>query len=184
MRSTSTFPAVLHRTEQGQALVEFALVLMFVILPITYVLIETALTLFALSNVTNAVREGARAGALYQYPACDTTDIACPLNPTAYNFNQLASAIDDARKTSIKNAVFTWLRSVPLVDPQQCTDDSHLTITYPDSLAVGNPYRAGTPLTVDMSCPHFLLFGLANASQVNLSSSATMRIEPGGVRNP
>ena len=53
------------RSESGQALVEFALVLLFMILPFTFVLVDGSLTLFTLASVTNAACEGARAAAIY-----------------------------------------------------------------------------------------------------------------------
>ena len=42
--------------ESGQALVEFALVLMFVILPFTFVLVDGAMLLFSQAALTNAAR--------------------------------------------------------------------------------------------------------------------------------
>jgi hypothetical protein len=158
---------------------------MFVILPVTYVLIETSLTLFTLSNVTNAVREGARAGALYQYPACNTTDTTCPLNPTVYAFNQLVGTIDTARSSVIRQEIQNRLG--PLVAFSQCQVGIGYSVPPPTPAPTpqpGNPYRAGEQLIVNLTCPRRLLFGLVNANQVNLSGSATMKIEPGGVRNP
>ncbi len=162
--------------EKGQSLVEFALVLTFIILPLIFVFIDGALILFTLSNVTNAAREGAHAGSIYQ------TAIS---QGSTQTFADYIAQIDGERKTAITQAIRDWLRSVPLVDPQQCTDDTNLIITYdPDPPDIGNPYRELNGLTVKLTCPHRLLFGLVGASQANLTGEATMKIEPGGVYSP
>ena len=51
------------QTQRGQALVEFALVLLFIILPLTFVLVDGSLMLFTYVEVTNGAREAARAAA-------------------------------------------------------------------------------------------------------------------------
>ncbi len=169
-------PNSTKRREKGQSLVEFALVLMFIILPLTFVFIDGALMLFTLSNVTNAAREGAHAGSIYQTFTSQGGTQA---------FSDYTAQIDGERKTAITQAIREWLRSVPLVDPQQCTNDTNLIITYdPDPPALGNPFRELNALKVQLTCPHRLLFGLVGASQVNLTGEATMKIEPGGVYSP
>ena len=55
-----------NQSQRGQALVEFALVLLFVILPFTFVLVDGAIMLFTYSEVTNAAREGARGWPIYE----------------------------------------------------------------------------------------------------------------------
>ena len=49
------------QSQRGQALVEFPLVLMFIILPLTFVFVAGAIMLFTYAEVTNAAREAARA---------------------------------------------------------------------------------------------------------------------------
>lgn len=151
----------------GQSLVEFALVLMFVILPFTFVLVDGAMVLFTLVNVTNAAREGARGGSIYQ----TTTP------PSAsQTFADQVAAIDAARLAYVQQTVQERLG--PLVAVSQCTT----TITYrPATPGLGNPYRALDDVTLRLACPRRLLFGLVDAGSVTLTSEATMRIEPGGV---
>jgi len=55
------------REESGQSLVEFALVLIFIILPLIMVFIEASVTLYKYVALTNAAREGA--GRVY-LPLC------------------------------------------------------------------------------------------------------------------
>ncbi len=86
------------QSQRGQALVEFALVLMFIILPFTFVLVDGALTLFTLANVTNAAREGARAGSIYQTSAPGTV-----------------AAIDAARKTYVRSGSSSAIGAVGCV---------------------------------------------------------------------
>ncbi len=165
-------------SESGQTLIEFALVLMFVILPFTFVLVDGAMTLFTLSNVNNAAREGARGGSIYQYP------IEFGANVT---FNTQVATMDSARRDFVQQQARSLLG--PLVTFSQCTT----TITYPqctgpncvdgrpDLPEIGNPYRALDSMTVTLACPRRLLFGLINAGTITLTSQSTMRIEPGGI---
>lgn len=153
------------RDESGQALVEFALVLMFVILPFTFVLVDGAVTLYTQAALTNAVREGARAGSIYQAAAAP-----------AGTFDQQWAAIDVARTTYVQQEVQRMVG--PLVAFSDCT----MTIAYsPAAPELGNPYRELDALTIALSCPRQLFFGLIGASQITLEAEATMRLEPGGV---
>ena len=164
------------QSQRGQALVEFALVLMFIILPFAFILVDGAMMLFTLSNVTNAAREAAHAGSIYQTHASQGV---------TQSFADYWAQIDGERKNEIKNRVRKWLRQVPLVDPEQCLDDTHLTIIYdPPAPDVGNGFRELDGLTVKVVCPHRLLFGLVGASQIDLTGEARMKIEPGGTCPP
>ncbi len=144
-------------SQRGQALVEFALVLLFIILPFTFVLIDGALTLFTLANVTNAAREGARAGSIYEarYGTVATIDTA----RQAYMFQQAQDYLG------------------PLVGFYECAKQ----ITYsPATPAANNPYRELNTVTFRLACPHHLLFGLVGTGVITLTSESSMRIEPGG----
>ncbi len=158
--------ALKRPTENGQALVEFALVLMFIILPFTFVLVDGVMTLFTLANVTNAAREGARAGSIFQISAAP-----------GGTFSDQVVTIDTLRtSTSISPTIQKMLG--PLVAYSQCTT----TVTYnPTTPSLGNPYRELDSVTVRLECPRRMLFGLINVGSITLTSSATMRIEPGGV---
>jgi Flp pilus assembly protein TadG len=151
-----------NRMQHGQALVEFALVLLFVILPLTFVLVDGAITLFTLANVTNAAREGARAGSVYQAPGF-----------TSY------TAIDAARTAYIQNYLTsdTYGRLRNLVDVNQCNVTTVYSPTIP---AVENPFRQLDSMTVRVACPRRFLFGLVNAGSITLTAQSTMKIEPGG----
>jgi Flp pilus assembly protein TadG len=167
-----------NHSQRGQALVEFALVLMFVILPFTFVLVDGAIMLFTYAEVTNAAREAARAAAIYQCLAPD-----CVIDPTDTLANQLAT-VDTARLQYVDsyfNSEDTrWLNA--LIGYSQCTR----SITYPDpaydsNTNVYNVYRQMDSLVLTLACPRRLLFGLVNTGQITLTASSTMRIEPGGV---
>jgi Flp pilus assembly protein TadG len=147
-----------NQSQRGQALVEFALVLMFVILPFTFVLVDGALTLFTLANVTNAAREGARAGSIYQASTPGT-----------------AATIDAARQAYMLQEAQAQLG--PLVAFSQCATQ----IAYsPATAAVSNQYRELDTLTFGLQCPRRLLFGLVGTGVITLTSESSMRIEPGG----
>ena len=155
------------RRESGQTLVEFALVLMFVILPFTFVLIDGALTLYTWAALTNAVREGARAGSIYQTPTAPSY---------TQTLAQQAAAIDSARATTIRQELQGMVG--PLVPFLDCAS----TIGYsPGAPTPGNPYRAQDSLLVSLACPRSLFFGLIGSTQITLTAQSTMKIEPGGV---
>ena len=162
-----TIKPAANSTERGQALVEFALVLMFVILPFTFVLMDGAMMLFTLANVSNAAREGARGGSIFQATTAPTPD---------QTFSAQVAAIDAARLTFVQQSAQQLLG--PLVAFDQCAT----TIAYsPTTPVIGNPYRELDSITLTLACPRRLLFGLVNAGTITLTSQSTMRIEPGGV---
>ena len=165
-------------SQRGQALVEFALVLLFVILPFTFVIVDGAFTLFTYVEVTNAAREAARAAAIYQCKAPD-----CVIDPTDTRENQLAMV--DAGRRSYVDTYFNsedtrWLSA--LIGYPQCD----LQIIYPDLVpdpvtGAYNIYREMNSLQLNLACPRRLLFGLVNTGEITLTASSTMQIEPGGV---
>jgi Flp pilus assembly protein TadG len=153
--------------ESGQTLLEFALVLMFVILPFMFVLTDGAFTLYTYAMLTNAAREGARAGSIYQTvtPQSDTQ-----------TFDQYYAQIDNERQTYTRQEMQRLLGN--LVSFAQCST----TITYtPNPPDTGNPFREMDSMSVRVACPRRMFFGLIGASQITLSAQSTMRIEPGGV---
>ncbi len=164
--------------QRGQALVEFALVLLFIILPLTAVLVDGSLMMFTYVEVTNAAREAARAAAIYQCAAP-----SCVIDPTDTLANQ--TALVDAGRRQYVDSYFNsedtrWLNA--LIGYSTCTPE----IDYPvpalnQTTTEYNVYRQFDPLVLTLACPRPFLFGLVNDSQITLTASATMRIEPGGV---
>ncbi len=157
-------------SESGQALVEFALVLLFVILPVMFVMTDSAMTLYTYAVMTNAAREGARGGSIYQATTApafsDTFDV------------QVAN-IDNARAAYIQQETQRMIG--PLVSYSECTT----TITYtPSTPELGNPYRQMDSLSLSLACPRRLFFGLIGTNQIILRAQSTRRIEPGGVAPP
>ncbi len=165
-------------SQRGQALVEFALVLLFIILPLTFVLVDGSLMLFTYVEVTNAAREAARAAAIYQCSAP-----ACIFDPTG-TYDAQAAAIDAARLQYVdsyfNNEDTRWLNA--LIGYSTCTRAIAYPVpVYNSTNDTSNVYREMDPLILTLSCPRRLLFGLVGTSQITLTASATMRIEPGGV---
>ncbi len=168
-------------SQRGQALVEFALVLMFIILPFTFVLVDSAVMLFTYAEVTNAAREAARAASIYQYQ-CPPSPSPCATDPS-YTSAQQQTMVDTARRsyvdTYFQSEDSRWLSA--LIGYPQC--DVH--IDYPDNPQesgsdVYHVYRETDSLILRLACPRKLLFGLVSTNQITLTGSATMRIEPGG----
>ena len=157
-------------TQRGQALVEFALVLVFVILPFIFVISDSTVMLFKYTMLTNGAREGARAGSIYQ------TSTQQSGTQTIDNYIQ---QVDTARQAYVLQEAQRSVGS--LVSLSQCSN----VITYTPALpALGNPYREFDPVHVRLECPHRLFFGLIGTSQITLSAQSSMRIEPGGVISP
>ena len=169
--------------ESAQALVEFALVLLFVILPITFVLVDGALLLFVQVSVTNAAREGARAGSIYQ---CGSGGIECAFDPLQ-SFSAQVTTIDAARRQYIDREAQSLISSLigysrcATTITYRCMSGSLCDATQPDMPGLGNPYRELDSMNVQIACPHQLLFGLVGTGVITVSAESTMRIEPGGV---
>lgn len=157
-----------RRQEQsGQSLVEFALVLMFVILPFMFVLVDGAFTLYTYAMLTNAAREGARGGSIYQTASSQSG---------TQTFDQYYAQIDNQRLTYTLQETQRLLGN--LVSFSQCST----TITYtPDPPDIGNPFREMDSMNLQVACPRRMFFGLIGTSQITLTAQSTMRIEPGGV---
>jgi Flp pilus assembly protein TadG len=162
------------RRERGQSVVEFALVLGFVILPLTMVFIEASVLLYEYVALTNAAREGARAGSIYLY-------VGDPGGSTL--------AADDERKEAVAQAVSGPLR--PLIPaPPDCDGAGSSTscqITYgpssapiPSNPPIPDPLRSTDAMTVTLVYTHTFLFG-ALGNEMAVRAQSSMRIEPSSV---
>jgi Flp pilus assembly protein TadG len=160
--------------ERGQSLVEFALVLAFVILPLTMVFIESSVLLYEYVALTNATREGARAGSIYLYVGDPGGSSAAP---------------DAGRSAAVAQAVSGPLR--PLIPaPPDCDGTSATTtcqITYgppsapiPSSPPIPDPLRSTDAMTVTLVYTHPFLFG-ALGNEIAVRAQSSMRIEPSSV---
>jgi Flp pilus assembly protein TadG len=157
--------------ESGQALVEFALVLIFIILPLVMVFIESSVVLYKYIALTNAAREGARSGSIYMY-------VGDPGNSPA--------APDAGRSAAVASTVSGTVG--PLIPvPPDCAGTGSTTscqITYgPPSAPIPDPLRSTDVLTVTVVHTHSLLFG-ALGNEISLQSRSSMRIEPSAVISP
>lgn len=169
---------IVLKREFGQALVEFALVLMFIILPFTFVLVDGALMLFHQVNIANTVREGARAGSIWQ---CDASK-GCVVDFTSSVWSQYP-IMDAARLQFIKDDMRQHYN--PIANFDDCQTDIVYTpdpprIVLPDGTIIWNVTRGLYSLSVHLSCPHRLLFGIVATDVVTLTGESKMNIEPGG----
>ena len=156
------------REESGQSLVEFALVLIFVILPLTMVFIESSVLLYKYVALTNAAREGARAGSIYLYVGDPGGSSAAP---------------DAGRSAAVASTVAGTVG--PLVPaPPDCAGTSSTTscqISYgPSSAPIPDPLRSTDVMTVTLAHTHSLLFG-SLGNDVSVQARSSMRIEPSAV---
>lgn len=156
---------------------------MFIILPFTFVLVDGALLLFHFANLTNAVRDGARAGSIW---LCESRD--CAIDPRSSPWDQYY-ALDGFRYDFIKDQMREHYN--PLANLNDCSitttyrpDPPIHTVIDPDTgdkVDLWNIYRSLDSVTVHAECPHNLLFGLTSTGTITLTGEATMKIEPGGV---
>jgi len=156
-------------SEAGQSLVEFALVTLFVILPVTFGIIDGGILFYKWVALNNGAREGARAGAIFHY-----------VGPT-----HTLDAIGAARELTIKDAVNATIGPLVSIAWEQPAD-WHVTYD-PDPPCVDDKcelldvYRTGDLVQVRLTHHHSPLVGLViGLDQIDLTASATMRIEPGG----
>jgi hypothetical protein len=163
--------------EAGQSLVEFALVTLFVILPVTFGIIDGGVLFYKWVTLNNGAREGARTGAIFHYVGVDPS----------------WQEVDAVREGVIKNAVDATV--VPLVDIAW-GDLPEDWVSYPDSPCMDpneelpdckpvDVYRSGDRLEVSLTHHHRPFVGLViGLDQIDLTATATMRIEPGGAGPP
>ena len=157
-----------NQSEAGQSLVEFALVLLFIIIPFTFAFVEAGVMLYKYVTLTNSAREAARAGSIYLY-------IGDPGNS--------ASAPDAGRSGSAANAINTTL--TPLVPAVPDCSGTAATTSCNISYSVSSspyfdPLRSTDTMTVTVTNHHQFLFG-ALGSSMDLKAQASMHIEPSAV---
>jgi len=108
--------------QNGAALVEFAIVLP-VLLMLIFGMIEFSILLYDKAMITNASREGARAGIVYSFPTPVTT-----------------AAITQTVNNSLQtNLISLGGASVPTITAGQCTGSGApltVTVTYPYNFLV------------------------------------------------
>ena len=165
--------------EAGQSLVEFALATLFVILPVTFGIIDGGILFYKWVALTNGAREGARTGAIYHYGGNE---------PSGDRSTMLL--IDGERRDAILLAVNRT------VGPLIAVEEGDLVVSYPrrhpedpEDPCITRPpdwefcrvYRSGDLVTVTITHDHTFIVGLViGLRQINLSATATMTIEPGG----
>lgn len=150
---------------------EFALVMIFIVIPLTFILIETSIIMYKYVAVTNAAREGARAGSIYLYVGDPGGSSAAP---------------DTGRSNAVVSAVSGTIG--PLMShPTDCANTAGTTrcqIFYGSSSApftgFPDPLRSTDAMTVSITHTHHFLFG-ALGSEIDLQAQASMRIEPSAV---
>jgi Flp pilus assembly protein TadG len=68
------------RAQRGAVMIEMALVSLFVLIPLLFGIIEFSLILYNQAMITNASREGARAGIVYDEPRLTEAGITTVVN--------------------------------------------------------------------------------------------------------
>jgi len=144
------------RNRKGTTIVEFAIVLPFLLM-VLFAIVEFSIGLYDKAVITNASREGARAGIVSQSPRVD----------------------DPAIRQVVKNYAATYLIS----NPSTLLGDGDITIA-PAGSRTGLPF--GTNLTVTVNYTYnFLvfsrlinyLFGGTFANAISLTATTVMKLE-------
>lgn len=156
------------RQESGQSIVEFALVLTFVILPLTFVFIETSVILYEYVALTNAAREGARAGSIYLYVGDPGGSSTAP---------------DAGRSTTVATSVGSAVG--PFISPPPDCDGTNSNTTCqisygPASAPIPDPLRSTDSITITVIHTHPFLFG-ALGNEIDIQAQSSVRIEPSSV---
>lgn len=169
--------------DAGQGLVEFALVTLFIIIPVMVGIIDGSILFYKWVVVHNAAREGARAGAIYHYtgsaPAVGTKDQVGILD--AAREAVIKAAVDDTIGPLVSiewGQVDDWdisydqdgeaYRCIVFRTKTECEDDGY------------DVYRNGGLVIVTLTHTHTPVLGLViGVDRIDLTATATMRIEPG-----
>lgn len=168
-RSQSSRPQQKAKSESGQSLTEFALALIFVILPILMIFIESTVMLYKYVALSNASREGARAGSIYLFIGDPGGSYTAP---------------DTGREAFVTTNVRQTLRPL-MAPPPDCSSGTGspttCQISYgPPSAPIFDPLRSTDEMTVIITHTHAFLFG-ALGNEIELRARSSMRIEPSSV---
>ena len=139
------------RAQRGAVMIEMALVSLFVLIPLLFGIIEFSLILYNQAMITNASREGARAGIVYDEPRLTEAGITTVVN----NYCQ--------------DHLITFGSATPVTDavPDACPD----IVSSGDSITVTVDYQ------YDWLILPNLPYATALVGPVNLSAITVMRCE-------
>ncbi len=173
---------------KGQSFVEFAL-----ILPILTILLvgvtELGFIFYAYVQVSNAAREGARAGSRYIYDSDGTMEQNDSMRGWGSDFTGIHPSFDytwQPGRTWVSDAVVKSLGSLPITtsafDPGQYSvggGTADLVVTYPNPS--GQQNRWGESISVEVTYHYVMPFAFSSllpvTDTVNLVSKTTMQIE-------
>lgn len=155
----------------GQSLVEFALIapLLFALM---FILVELGIVFSIYVGLTNSAREAARVGVSFQYEA-----------PSGATTTPAYTDIDTQREAQMDGALRATLNPIIVYsDLNQLNPASGTRYSYsPNPPQPGNVYRYGDLVVVTLRYNHGLFFNLLGPRSINIQSSSTMRLEPGGL---
>jgi Flp pilus assembly protein TadG len=136
------------REDRGATLVEFTLIFMLLLM-LTFGIVEFSLLLYDKAMLTNAAREGARAGILAQRPR-----------------------VSDAE---IQDVVMSYARDFLVTFGDDTLEAGDITITPANRASA--PYGTDLTVTVNYRYNFLVLPNLANLGPINLRSTAVMKLE-------
>ena len=158
------------KSTDGQSLVEFALVMSLVIIPLTFVLVESTILLYKYVALPNSGREGVRTGSIYLYVGDPGGSTAAP----------------DAERTAAVTDTVSRTVGLLIPPPSDCSgtvSNTSCQISYGPStspVTIENLLRSTDVMTVSVTHTHPFLFG-ALGSTIDLRAQSSMRIEPSTV---
>jgi Flp pilus assembly protein TadG len=143
-------------------------VLIFVILPLIAVFVEASVLMYKYVALSNAAREGARAGSIYLYVGDPGSSPALP---------------DSGRAAAVAATVQDTVGPL-ILPPPDCNGtgaDTTCRIVYgPSSAPIPDSLRSTDAMTVSITHTHYFLFGMLG-NQMAIRARSSMRIEPSTV---
>ena len=168
------------RRTSGQSLLEFAIVIPVLFMMLTAV-IEFGIVFNIYNGLTNAAREAARAGSMYQYDPSGAQQSPCASHPAT---TPDVTLVDCERGLAMDQVIMSKLNpliKVHVTSVGQLNPPSGVRYTYTPSTSSGNNgYRYGDKVTVTLSYTHQLFFNLLGFPSLTMQATSEMRIEPGG----
>lgn len=166
--------------QRGQSLVEFTLVMAFVLIPLLVAFTEGSFLFYKYVTLANGAREGARAGVVFREEAivgsCDQV-AAVDANRAA----TMKAAIDRTVEPLITICSTCWTVVYDHDHDGRFDDPADRTPEVRPGMC--DIYRQGDVLRVTLNYTHRPIINLViGLSSINLSARATMVIEPGGAK--
>jgi Flp pilus assembly protein TadG len=153
------------RDERGQAMVEFALILIPLLILVVGI-IQFGIGLNYWLDMQRVSNQGARFAVVNSWPGCDLSDTAGGCTNTV--------ACGTTITTSSNQSLLSYLKCQALT--QGLRNSTAVTICYPNDGNVNNDGQVGSPVRVQLDTP-FSFRAIMKLGTINLRARSEMRLE-------